>query len=371
MLHKRAWQRRAGIAKAWMLPLLLLIALIGCHGTAWGETVSPFGRSLIVYGDHLMIQLDQEIESVRFSQNGATGDHIDELTREEIPADGCLIIPNSFPRTMQRIAGSSLFKEPFRLSAGLVKLEITFTDRRKVEKKNGLSIGLYDEKRLIKTQGISKKGEPVSADETVSFIAVTENNGEWVYIPGLRLVAGDQELTPLAGYPGVFLAPDHLDGEKISFVIGDEQEEQYLLIQSNVKNTPTPELTDTPTPVPTATPTPVPTATPTPVPTATPTPVPTATPTPKPTDTPTPVPTATPTPKPTDTPTPVPTATPTPVPTATPTPVPTATPTPVPTATPTPVPTATPTPVPTATPTPVPTATPTPKPTDTPTPVPT
>ena len=133
-------------------------------------------------------------------------------------------------------------------------------------------------------------------------------------------------------------------------------------------NSPTPTATNSPTP--TATNSPTPTATNSPTPTATNSPTPTVTETPVPTTTESPVPTATETPVPTTTESPAPTATETPVPTATETPVPTATETPVPTATETPVPTATETPVPTATETPVPTATNTSVPTATTSPIP-
>ncbi|MBQ1297794.1 MAG: hypothetical protein IIY21_27390 [Clostridiales bacterium] len=169
--------------------------------------------------------------------------------------------------------------------------------------------------------------------------------------------------------------------------------DELVLFDDFVKNTPTPTVTNSPTPTatnsptptatnsptptatnsptPTATNSPTPTATNSPTPTATNSPTPTATNSPTPTATNSPTPTATNSPTPTVTETPVPTTTESPAPTATETPVPTATETPVPTATETPVPTATETPVPTATETPVPTATETPVPTATETPVPT
>ena len=153
--------------------------------------------------------------------------------------------------------------------------------------------------------------------------------------------------------------------------------DELVLFDDFVKNTPTPTVTNSPTPTatnsptPTATNSPTPTATNSPTPTATNSPTPTATNSPTPTATNSPTPTATNSPTPTVTETPVPTTTESPVPTATETPVPTTTESPVPTATETPVPTATETPVPTATETPVPTATETPVPTATNTSVPT
>ena len=134
--------------------------------------------------------------------------------------------------------------------------------------------------------------------------------------------------------------------------------DELVLFDDFVKNTPTPTVTNSPTP--TATNSPTPTATNSPTPTATNSPTPTATNSPTPTATNSPTPTATNSPTPTVTETPVPTTTESPVPTATETPVPTATETPVPTATETPVPTATNTSVPTATTSPIPNATATP-----------
>ena len=153
--------------------------------------------------------------------------------------------------------------------------------------------------------------------------------------------------------------------------------DELVLFDDFVKNTPTPTVTNSPTPTatnsptPTATNSPTPTATNSPTPTATNSPTPTATNSPTPTATNSPTPTATNSPTPTVTETPVPTTTESPVPTATETPVPTTTESPVPTATETPVPTTTESPAPTATETPVPTATETPVPTATETPVPT
>ena len=153
--------------------------------------------------------------------------------------------------------------------------------------------------------------------------------------------------------------------------------DELVLFDDFVKNTPTPTVTNSPTPTatnsptPTATNSPTPTATNSPTPTATNSPTPTATNSPTPTVTNSPTPTATNSPTPTATNSPTPTATNSPTPTATNSPTPTATNSPTPTATNSPTPTVTETPVPTATETPVPTTTESPVPTATETPVPT
>lgn len=151
------------------------------------------------------------------------------------------------------------------------------------------------------------------------------------------------------------------------YIIDDNNQDRYPLINQSTAPVPIPLPLPTPTPTPQPTPTPTPTTnetlpTPTPIPTYNPPPPP---PPPPPTPTPSPTPTATPTPTPTPSPTPEPTPTPTPPPTPSPTPTPTPQPTQTPTNTTTPEPTPTPTYTPSPTPSPTPTPTLSPNPTST------